>query len=374
MGRLALKNVTERAGLLYFRRKIGGRDTYIRLPSVESADFAVEYARLSAPDQPRQGPKHGTLAWLVIEYRKSPEWRAKSGNTRGNQARYLQLITDEHGHRTAVGVRPTHVYKMRDALADTPGKANVWLSVFGSLMRQSIKLGLRDTNPAAEVPILKIGEHEPWPADLLRVCLEEATPMTRLAIVTGLCSGQRVGDCVRMQYGWIRDGIMEFTQQKVRRGGMTKDVAVPMHPFWIDELGKLPRRSVTLLYERTGAPFRTTAALQERLRTLMAREAVQEVLTDLTARETIAEGAGFTFHGLRKNACCYLLETGLNDSEVGSILGMSPEIVRHYGKRARALTIALGAAERLKGGVYGALRVMPGSQDPTNTCSTTSVR
>jgi integrase len=350
MGRLTLKNVTERKGLLYFRRKIDGKDTYIRLPDADSPDFAAEYARLSAPDAKRQEAVHGTLAWLVVDYRKSVEWKAKGLKTRENQGRYLQLISDVHGHRTIKGVRPVAVYKMRDAMADTPGKANVWLSAFSSLMRHAIRIGQRDDNPASEVPILKIGEHEPWPADLLRVCLEEATPMTRLAIVTGLCSGQRISDCVRMQYGWITAGIMEFTQVKKRRGGITKDVAVPMHPFWIEELAKLPRRSVTLLYERTGAPFKTTAAIQERLRALMAKEAVLEVHADLVAREMIDEGATFTFHGLRKNACCYLLERGLNDSEVGEILGMSPEMVRHYGKRARALMIARGAADRVTGG------------------------
>ena len=104
--------------------------------------------------------------------------------------------------------------------------------------------------------------------------------MTRLAIVTGLCSGQRIGDVVRMQYGGIRDGIMQFTQQKVRRGGVTKDVAIPMHPFWVEELAKLPRNAVTLLYERSGVPFKTTAAIQERLRKLMLYPAVQEVLAE----------------------------------------------------------------------------------------------
>ncbi len=353
MGRLALKNVTERppgSGHLYFRRKIAGKDSYIRLPAVDHPDFAAEYARLSAPEPERPGHKHGTLAWLAADYRRSPEWRAKSAKTRENQGRYLQLVADVHGHRTVAGVRPVSLFKMRDAYADTPGKANVWLSVFGSLMRHAIRLGLRDDNPADKVPILRTGEHEPWPADLLAVCLAEATPMTRLAIVTGVCSGQRIGDVIRMQYGWITAGIMEFTQQKVRRGGMTKDVAIPMHPFWLDELARLPRRSVTLLYERTGRPFQTTAALQERLRALMDKTAVREVHADLVARELIAEEATFTFHGLRKNACCYLIECGLNDSEIGEILGMSPEMVRHYGKRARALMVARGAADRMTGG------------------------
>lgn len=353
MGRLRVKNVTERppgSGNLYFRRKSGGKDSYVRLPAITDPDFAAEYARLSAPEPVREGPKRGTVAWLVIEYRGSPEWKAKSSKTRENQGRYLQLISERIGARSVTGIRPVHVFKLRDEMTDTPGKANVWLSVFGSLMRHAIKLGERDDNPAADVPILRTGEHEPWPVDLLRACLNDATPMTRLAIVTGLCSGQRIGDCVRMQYGWIAGGIMEFTQEKRRRGGVTKHVAIPMHPLWLEELGKLPRRSVTLLYERTGAPFKTTAAVQERLRALMAKPAVQEVLADLVAREVIAEGATFTFHGLRKNACCYLLELGLNDSEVGSILGMSPEMVRHYGKRARALMIARGVADRVTGG------------------------
>ncbi|WP_294353377.1 tyrosine-type recombinase/integrase [uncultured Sphingomonas sp.] len=341
-----MKNVKQIGELLYFRRKIAGKDTYIRLPAVDHSDFSFEYARLSAPDVVKAGPKHGTLEWLTVDYRKSPEWKAKSERTRTNQIRYLDLIATEDGHRTVTGVRPVHVFKLRDRLSDTPGKANNWLSVFGSLMRHAVKIGLRDDNPAEGVPILKIGEHDPWPADMLRVCLEEATPMTRLAIVTGLCSGQRIGDCIRMQYGWVTNGIMEFTQQKKRRGGVTKDVAVPMHPFWVEELAKLPRKSVTLLYERTGAPFQSTGAIQERLRALMAKDAVQSVHADLIAREMISEGATFTFHGLRKNACCYLLENGLNDSEVGEILGMSPEMVRHYGKRAKALTIARNAFER----------------------------
>lgn len=350
MGRLALKNVIQRGHRLYFRRKVAGKDTYVRLPALNAPEFLAEYERLSAPEVERPKARAGTIGWLCVDYRGSADWKGKSAKTRTNQARYLDLIATEHGHRSIKGVRPVHVYTMRDAFAETPGKANNWLSVFGSLMRHAIRLGLRDDNPAEKVPILKTGEHEPWPADLLRVCLEEATPMTRLAIVTGLCTGQRIGDCVRMQYGWIERGIMSFTQQKVRRGGVTKDVSIPMHPFLLDELAKLPRRSVTLLYERTGAPFKTTAAIQERLRALMDKDAVRQVIADLTARETIGEGARFTFHGLRKNACCYLIECGLNDSEIGEILGMSPEMVRHYGKRARALMVAQNAAGRMTGG------------------------
>lgn len=86
------------------------------------------------------------------------------------------------------------------------------------------------------------------------------------------------------------------------------------------------------------------------LRDLMAMEEVQQVLADLAAREVINEGQTFVFHGLRKNACCNLLELGLSDTQVGSMLGMSPKMVRHYGKRARALMTAKSAADFVKGG------------------------
>ncbi|MCC2981266.1 tyrosine-type recombinase/integrase [Sphingomonas sp. IC4-52] len=346
MGRLSLKNVTERKGLLYFRRKIAGKDTYIRLPAIDDPDFHAEYKRLSEDGAKRQGPAPGSIAALVAAYKANPEFQALELSTRTNQMRYLEMISTEIGERGVKGIRPTHIYTMRDRMAETPGKANAWLSVLRALLAYATRLDMRADNPASGIKRLELGEHEPWPADLLHVALEETTPMTRLAIVTGLCSGQRVSDCIRMQYGWIEGGIMEFAQKKTG-----KDVAIPMHPFWHEELKKLPRRATTLLYERSGAPFKTTGAIQARLRDLMATKAVREVHADLVAREVIDEDATFSFHGLRKNACCYLLELGLSDTEVGSILGMSSEMVRHYGKRARALMIARGAAERVTQGV-----------------------
>lgn len=351
-----MKNVTERKGHLYFRRKIAGKDTYIRLPALDDPAFAVEYVRLSTPDAPRPRPASGTIAALVATYRASAQYRQNAASTRVNQARYLDMIEADHGHRSVAGVRPAHVYLMRDKFAEMPGKANNWLSVFRLLMAHACRIDLRADNPASGIKALDLGEHEPWPADLLAAALEAATPMTRLAIVTGLCSGQRVSDCIRMQHGWHDGSIMELRNKKGRT-----DVAIPMHPVWIEELARLPRRSVTLLYERSGAPFRTTGAIQARIRDLMATPAVADTIADLIARGTVEEGTTFSFHGLRKNACCYLLELGLNDSEAGSILGMSPEMVRHYGKRTRALMIARGTVDRV---TRGQILSLPGANSP----------
>ena len=354
MGRLDLKNVKQMAdGRLYFRRKIKGKDTYIRLPDLTDPLFQAEYDLLAKPDSAeRARPAAGTLAALVADYRASSDYTSiPSIDTRSNYLRYLDIIATEDGHRSVSGVRPAHVYKLRDRYKDKPGKANNWLTVFRVLMAYAAKMDWRADNPASGVKALPIGEHEPWPAELLRVCLEVATPMTRLLIVTGLCSGQRNSDVIRMQYGWIADGIMgPFEQKKTGT-----EVAIPMHPFWIEELEKLPRSAVTLMYDRWGKPFGTTGAVQSRIRDLMDKDEVKAVIADLVAQETIAEDTSFVFHGLRKNACCYLIELGLSDTEVGRMLGMSPKMVRHYGKRARTLMIAQGAALRVKGGTILAL-------------------
>lgn len=329
MGRLQMKGVCEKHGRLYYRRKVGGKDTYVRLPALDDPGFATAYQR-AAGARERARPGKGTLAALVEAYRASSDYRRiPSATTRTNYARYLDMIAAEHGHRSVAGVRPFHVRKMRDEMQDKPGKANNWLNVFKTIMGYAAQNDWRGDNPAMGVKGFELGEREPWPAEVLERALAEASPMTRLAIITGLCSGARIGDVIRMQHGWHDGSFMEFTASKNKA-----DVAVPMHPLWLAELAKVPRKSVTLLYDRSGKPFSSTKALQERIRDLMAKIGV----------------ANLTFHGLRKNAACYLAELGLNDAEIGAIVGMTPQTVRHYTKRKRALMIARGTAERVTRG------------------------
>lgn len=330
MGRLTMKGVHQKKdGRIYYRRKIAGKDHYVRLPALNDPGFARAYQNAAHEGQ-RDKPTEGSLAALVAAYRASPEYRLiPAASTRANYLRYLDLIVAEHGHRTVRGVTVASIYVMRDQMADKPGKANNWLTVFKTLMAFAAKKAWRKDNPSIGITALPIGEHDPWPADVLERALEKASPMTRLAIVTGLCSGARIGDCVRMQHGWIQRGMMEFTTEKRK-----VDVAVPVHPLWTEEMGKLPRKSVTILYDRSGKPFASRRTLGERIRDLML---------------AIGE-PGYSFHGLRKNAACYLAELGLSDTEIGAIVGMTPETVRHYTKRKRAYMIARGAADRVTKG------------------------
>jgi Phage integrase family. len=348
MGRPLIPNLYISQGLNYYRHRVGGKRVYHRLPALDDPEFWPTYKALHEPQAvpERLPPVPESIGALIEDFRGSAEFKnVESSETVSNYLRYLDMIGEKHGHRLVKQVRPAHVYKMRDTMAETPGKANNWLTVFRLLMGHACKIDWIAHNPAAGIKALAIGEYEPWPADLLRVAFEVATPMTRMLVATALCSGQRNSDIIRMQYGWIQDDIMSFEQQKT---GVP--VSIPLHPLWKEELARLPRRSVTLVYDRQGKPFGTTGAVQSRIRALMAHEAVQEVIADMVARETVKPDTDFVLHGLRKNACCYLLELGLSDNQIGSMLGMSPKMVRHYGKRARALMIAKTAAESVRSG------------------------
>jgi integrase len=329
MGRLQMKNVAQRGDRLYFRRKVAGKDVLTRLPALDDPAFASEYARMSKGDTSPPPPAKGSFRALAIEFRASLAKRKLAPATRANYLRYVDRIESELGDRSVKGIRPAHVYIIRDRLEETPGAANNYLAVLRLMLAFACERDWRDTNPAAGVPALALGEHLPWPEDVLIRALEAATPMTRLAIVTGLCSGQRIGDVIRMQWGWCRDGYMQFEQEKTG-----KPVAIPMHPIWRAELAKHPRKAVTLLYDRSGRPFQSDATLRERIVDLFAGLGV----------------TGYTFHGLRKNAACYLSETGLTDEQIGALTGMSPDMVRHYTRAVRVLRIAEGVADRLAGG------------------------
>jgi integrase len=326
-----LPNVEISNGYAYLRRRwrdADGKRHSQRIPlgRADAPDFAERLAIAQRPSEGPTAPAHGSIAALIALFRPVLAKRTLAASTRQNYGIYLDRIAAEHGHRSVRGMRPVHLYTIRDGLADTPGVARNYLSVFRMLMAFACERDWRADNPVAGIPALPIGEHEPWPAELLQRAIDAARPRLKLAIITALTTGQRIGDCIRIQHAWIRGGICEIEQEKT-----AVNAAFPIHPLLTAEIEAQPRRALTILYDRSGQPYATEEPLQSQLRRLMS---------DLG--ET-----GYSFHGLRKNACCYLLELGLSDATVGSLLGMSASTVRHYGKRTRALMLARHAAETI---------------------------
>jgi transposase len=54
------------------------------------------------------------------------------------------------------------------------------------------------------------------------------------------------------------------------------------------------------------------------------------------------------FHGLRKNAVIALLEVGCTEAEVGAIVNMSEQMVRHYGREVSLKALARNGMKLLE--------------------------
>jgi hypothetical protein len=88
MGRIALPNVAQKGGRTYYRKKVGGKDFYLRLPDIDDPRFAEAYEKAKGVPT-RESARPGTMAALVAEYKQSAEFLSiRSDATRRNYLRY----------------------------------------------------------------------------------------------------------------------------------------------------------------------------------------------------------------------------------------------------------------------------------------------
>jgi hypothetical protein len=337
-----IRGVCQKGGSTYRRFKVKGadgkwRDQYVKLPDPDDPQFAAELQRVAKAPPERRAAIRGTIKALVAEFRPVLAKRTMADTTRAAWGYYLGLIEQRYGSGMVAELTRAKCYEIRDSMADEPGKANNFMAKFKALLEFGAERGWLKMNPAAGIALLETGEHEPWPAHVIREALEAAEdPITRLAIVTGLCSGQRISDAIRMMHNWHDWRIMRVRSKKTDTGAV-----IPMHPLWVAEIQRVERKTaMTLLYDRSGKPFASTEPLQSRIRRLMRQLGY-------------VDGSGqvlYTYHGLSKNACCYLTELGLDEATIGAIVGKTPETVRHYAKEARRWMLAERAAETVLAG------------------------
>lgn len=333
-----IAGVCQKGGSTYrrFRVKREGKwgDLYVKLPDPSDPRFAEELAKVNAKPE-RLKPLAGSIAALIAEFRPILAERKMADATRRDWAYYLGLIEKQHGKRIVADLRRSTCYKVRDKMIAEPGKANNYMAKFKTLLEFAAERDWIELNPAAGIPLLKTGEHQPWPKHVLAEVIEAADPILRLAIISGLCSGQRVSDVIKMQHGWHDGRLMHLRSKKTDTPAL-----IPMHPLWLGEIGKVERKAVTLLYDRFGKPFSGPDRIQERIRRLMHKLGHVDNDGQLL----------YTFHGLSKNAICYLTELGLDENTIEAIVGKTPETIRHYAKEARRWMLAERAADTVIAG------------------------
>lgn len=147
----------------YFQPGRGTRNAKpaIRLPDdPHSPEFWAEYARLSGAGTENHAPRPGTFDALITAYTASPEFARKAERTKKLNISHLRIITEIWGPRLVKGVRARHVLELRDALANTPRKADQLVALLSVLVSWGIPREYADINPCREIG--KLSHTDGW--------------------------------------------------------------------------------------------------------------------------------------------------------------------------------------------------------------------
>lgn len=290
---------------------------WVRLPSpYEDADGFMRklahYQRVTA--RIFENKREGTFGAMVARYRESDAYARLSANTRISYDRYLDRLLVAYSDAPLVEMTPEDIQvRVMDANADTPGAADLMLTILRVIYKFALKRkrGLEDWTAGIEAYGNRT-EREPWPEDVLEAAKNSQDPLFRLAVKLALYTGQRPGDVCAMTWNAIQGGFIRVRQQKTGT-----PVEIAMHPDLAAELATVKRsdRHLFILSNRRG----------DRLTSF--------VFLTWCWTFTRKLGANYTPHGLRKNATNELFEAGCTAAEVAAITGhKSLSMLEHYGK------------------------------------------
>jgi len=328
---------------LYFRRE-GGK-VRLRGP-LGSPEFLANYKAAANPKTPRKprtlnpgGLTPGTFKWLCAQYYKSALWAELAPGTQKTRRAILERFAEHKGSgdKPFKMMLPRHIRGRRDEMMATPEAANTMIKVLRQLFRFAVRYDHHDTNPAADVELLKSsseGYHSWTLAEIEQYEVKHPIGTTaRLALALALYTGQRRSDLVQFGKQHVRDGWLIFTQHKGRARHPVK-LEIPIIPALQAIMDAGPTGDLTFLVSKQGRAF-TNNGFGNRVREW-------------------CDDAGLpncSIHGLRKAAAARLAEMGCTEFEIMAITGhqTSKEVTR-YTKAASQKTRAEAAFRKMTDG------------------------
>jgi hypothetical protein len=129
---------------------------------VGSAEFLAAYQVIHEQNETKEKAappdadiKPGSLKALWTAYRASGEWKALSSATQAGYTRLIEPLLPRWGGLPVKDMPPEWIMRRRDALADTPSKANHFLGVMRLLLNWSIPRGWIKVSPAAQIKAIR---------------------------------------------------------------------------------------------------------------------------------------------------------------------------------------------------------------------------
>jgi len=344
----------------YFRRPGFQRVALPGLPGSE--EFMEAYKAALESGAPKTAgeakTKPGTIGALIVAYYQSQDWKALDPLTHKTYRNLLDRFRErvgkngvKYGDLPARGLQERHVYKLLDAMADTPGAARNTIKRLRTVWDFGRPRGLVAGNPFKDVKLPKPGAgFRPWTeADIAQ--FEAYWPegsKERLALYLLLYTVQRRSDVCRMgrqhrrmirledpKTGQAREvDALHFTQVKggQKPGAEPVELIIPLHPQLKAVLDALPRDNLTYVMTEWGKPFTGPGFTN----------------WFSGAAEKAGLPAGCTPHGLRKAGSRRLAEADCTPNQIAAVTGhRSLKEVERYTRSAAQAKLAGSAMAKL---------------------------
>lgn len=318
-------------GRTYWYVKIKGRRLG-RLPGDEgSAEWLEAYAALMrrhASDPVRVKHGHGTVGWLIAEYKRSAAYTTKAARTRESYDQYLQLL-EPIAAFSATDVKRSHIRRIRSTMDGTPRKQHFFTQVASLLFAFGIReLDLEMMNPAAKMRREAAAEsYAAWTEEQMAAFeASSPPPAVMTAYMIARYAGARRGDLVK-----LRRSDYDGSSLRIPGSKTETPVTVPVHPRLKTYLDSLPG-ALTLVAGPKGKPLQAGTLSKRAAKALKA-----------------AGLKGLSLHGLRHTAGRALAEAGCSPHEIAAVLGHKTlQMVQHYTRQAQQKVLAKAAIVKLR--------------------------
>ena len=311
----------------------GERKTFRALITDFKASAAFQLRDDAAPaaeDQPQE-QRPGA--------KRKPGKRRRAGiskSTREQYSRHLRDIEADWGDDPVRSLTTVDAQIAIDAFSELgqPSAGRAFRATLSRLIDWGIPRGYADVNVVekTEKPA-EDGTYEPWPPWAFEYFFQHARLGLHLPVYSGLFTGQRISDVVRMKRP--QDGITEMPIIAQKTNAV---VPVQIHSEYRAIIKATGQEHEMLHLREDGEPW-----TYEGFKTAWQREMNREVFKRFREERIV-------FHGTRKNAVNNLLEVGCSEALVAAIVKMSPAMVHHYSKRVNQFRLARAAMKQFEAG------------------------
>lgn len=298
------------------------------------ADGSVKEYRYARSKKPRvvRNPKD-TLGGLIIDYKRSPEWRALRPATIDQYTRYLKSLEAIHQVKV-VDVRKRDVLRIRNLIAEGRGNgaAQAFVRVAQALFTWAVEADLLETSPASHIKSLPRGSLRAWTAEEADYAAKKLPEELRRAVILARHTGQRRGDLCAMTWAAYDGQRIKLKQEKTGA-----ELVVPCPRALRIELNRWrkDRTSTRILTTARGLPW--------------VAQHMSMMLPRWLERIGMPDAKGLNVHGLRKLAAASLADAGCSTHEIMAITGhRTLAMVQHYTKTADQVRLAGDAISRLE--------------------------